>query len=128
MMNSKLRQFVPGDRVASHNGRNQLERVKNSKVIPCEALFRVTPSGPTGSAVATSGDSVNMVCVRQLLGEAVENMRGEAQASQQYNGPARSAPIEDFQPDAIFHGHELHLVLRRIVPRAGLLRSRHWAG
>jgi hypothetical protein len=39
------------------------------------------------------------------------------------SGQSRSAPIEHLQPDAVFHGHELHAGFRRAGPGNRLLRA-----
>src|SRR5277367_6105787 len=101
MMNPQLRQLVACHRVAGHHGRDEPERIEDPQVVLRQAFFSVPRCRPAGRAVTAPGDSVNPVRFSQLLGEAVENVRGYSQSGKQDYWPSRSTPIERLQPDPV---------------------------
>src|SRR5437899_3673068 len=88
------------------------------------SLFGITRFRPAGGSVPAASDSVNVLSVRQLLGEAIENMRAESESREQHERTARAAPIKYLQSNSVFDGYELHSVFRWILPRYGLIPTR----
>ena len=72
----------------------------------------------------TLRDAVNVTGTGQLGGEVVEDVGRIARPRQQHNRPSRSAPIEHLPSHTVFHGYELHLVLRPTLPGDRLLPER----
>ena len=124
MMNAQFGQFIPGNRMPRHNWRSQHECIEDPQIILGKPLFGITRFRPTGGSVPAASDSVNVVSVRQLLGEAIENMRAESESREQHDRTSRAAPIKYLQSNSVFDGYELHSVFRWILPRYGLIPTR----
>ena len=124
MMNAQFGQFIPGNGVPCHNWRSQPECLEDPQIILGKPVFGITRFRPAGGSVPAASNSLNVVSVRQLLGEAIENMRAESESREQHERTARAAPIKYLQSNSVFDGYELHSVFRWILPRYGLIPTR----
>src|SRR5882724_4567943 len=124
MMNAQFGQFIPGNRMPRYNWRSQPECIEDPQIILGKPLFGITRFRPAGGSVPAARDSVNVVGVRQLLGEAIENMSAESESREQHYRRSRAAPIKYLQSNSVLDGYELHSVFRWIPPRQGFIPTR----
>src|SRR5215467_11947767 len=113
-------QLFTTERVANQHGPVQLERVEDGENVVTETIGRIrAPSRQrsAGRAEAAPRDAVNVICGRQFGSELVENMSRVSKTRKQNQGPSRSAPIENFQPDVVLGRDELGAMRRRVEPR-----------
>src|ERR1035441_2226884 len=103
-------------RVAGQNRRGEMECVENRNNILAEALRAEARFRMAGRSVSSPCNAVNVTHVGQLGREIVKYVGGISRTSQQNKRSPRSAPIEHFDPNASFRGHELHPMRRGIFP------------
>jgi hypothetical protein len=87
-----------------------------------QALIVIAGCWLTRSAIAPSGNAVDVPPMSQLGREVVKDMCGVSGPHQQDDRPAAASPIESLQPDAFLHGYEADPVFGRVVPERQLVR------
>ena len=117
----QCRQLTTSHRVTDKQRRLDLQRVQNPEHVVREPLVVVTRRRLTRGTVASSRNAVDVAAVGQLRREVIEDVRAVARSGQQHDRPARSAPIEHLESNALLHDYEPDLVFRGVLPGDGVL-------
>jgi hypothetical protein len=94
--------------------------LEHSKNVIGQTLIVVSGFGVAGSAESSPRYSIDMAGASEPLSEIIEHVRRVAGTSKQDDVPSRTAPVEEFQLDAIVHRYELYGMGRRITPKRRL--------
>src|ERR1700676_1082892 len=100
--------FCAGDGMADEHRPRQFQGVDDREYIVAKTIEWVIRNRETRCTESAPCDAVDVVIGRELRRKVVEHMRRVPAAGQQDDRLSRAAPIEYFEPHALFNSDEPH--------------------